>query len=683
MKKILVSIGGLIVLLIAVLLIAPFFISLEDYKPEIAEKVKEATGRDLKIDGEISLSLFPTVAVEVNGVSLANYPQGQTQEMISLEQMALELQVLPLLSKEVVIDRFVLVKPIINLEVDKDGNPNWNLEGQSATASDTTTATDTSSEGSSVGEGASLGGLSLGDVRIQDGELHFVDLSSGTKEDVEGLNLEIALKALNQPLTVDGSLDWKGETIKITADVANLESLINGGSSQLETAVESSPVNFGFQGMATHGTEFALAGGLDLDVPSVKGLTDWVGAPIERNNENTFEKLTVKGKLDLKGQVIAFDDVALAFDALTAQGALKIDTSGSVPDIRAALSTGLLDITPYLPPESDAATSEGSSSATGSSGEATSPTKDEGWSEEPIDFSGLKAVNADLALKAEGIKIRKITVGVSELGVLLKGGKLTADLKQLSLYEGQAKGKVVLDSSKSTPTTAIQFDIAGVQAEPLLSDSADFEKLLGSLNAAANLTTQGQSQKALVSNLNGTGNFIFKDGAVKGINIPGLIRNVSLDALKNTFDDAQATDFAELSGTYKITKGVVDNQDLSMIAPLFRLSGKGTVPLPPKTLDYRLEPKLVGDLEGQGGDSGATGLAVPLLITGSWSDPKIVPDLAGALTDKLKDPASLIKGVTSGEGGLEIPKLPLDGEGSGVEEIIEKPKDALKKLFGN
>ncbi|MFD2207151.1 AsmA family protein [Kiloniella antarctica] len=684
MKKILISIGGLIVLIIAVLLIAPLFISLEDYKPEIAAKAKEATGRDLKIDGDISLSLFPTVAVEVNGVSLANFDQGQATSMVTLDQMALELQVMPLLSSEVVIDRFVLVNPIINLEVDKNGKPNWELEGQAASSDANGSSSDSAS--SETSGGSSLSGLSLGDVRIQGGELHYVDLVSGAKEDIEALNLEIALKALNQPLTLKGSLAWKGETIEISADVANLQDLMNGASSQLATSVQSNPVNFGFEGTAQQGKDFALAGALDLVVPSVKGLTDWVGVPIERNNENTFEKLTVNGKLDLKGAVVAFDDVALAFDALTAQGALKIDSTGAVPDIRAALSTGVLDLTPYLPPEASSESDASEGASTTATDTTAQTSGDEGWSEDPIDFSGLKAVNADLALKTEGIQIRKITIGISELGVLLKGGKLTADLKQLAMYDGQAKGKVVLDSSTSMPTTAIQFEVAGVQAEPLLSDSADFEKLLGSLNSSANLTTSGNSQKAMVLNLNGTGDFIFKDGAVKGINIPGLIRNVSLEALQKSFDDAQSTDFAELSGTYKITKGVVDNQDLSMIAPLFRLSGKGTVPMPPKTLDYRVEPKLVGDLEGQGGNSGATGLAVPLLITGSWSDPKITPDLAGALTDQLKDPSALIEGIKSGEGGIEIPKLPLGGEssgGSGVDEVIEKPQEALKKLFGN
>ncbi|WP_179187930.1 AsmA family protein [Kiloniella majae] len=680
MKKILLSIGGLVLLVIAVLLVAPFFISLEDYKPEIAAKAKEATGRDLEIGGKISLSLFPTVAIEVNDVALANYEQGQNKDMVTLEQMALELQVMPLLSSEVVIDRFVLVKPIINLEIDKTGKPNWELGGTQAPANET--ASTESSESSDGGSGAGLSGLSLGDVRIENGELHFIDLASGAKEDIEALNLEISLEALNEPLSLDGRLDWKAETINLKADVANLESLMNGGSTALEASVNSSPVNFSFNGTAQQASAFALAGALDLDVPSVKGLTDWVGAPIERQSEETFGPLSVKGQLDLNGPVVAFDDVSLAFDALTAQGALKIDSSGSVPNIVAALSTGVLDITPYLPPETSGGQDAPSESTSDGGDAVQNASADQGWSDEAIDFSGLKSVNADLALKSEGVKIRKITIGVSELGILLQGGKLTADLKQLALYDGQARGKVVLDSSKATPTTAINFDLSGVQAEPLLSDSADFEKLLGTLSSKANLTTQGASQKAMVSNLNGTGDFIFQDGAVKGVNIPGLIRNVSLDALQNSFDEAQSTDFAELSGTYTIQQGVVNNQDLSMIAPLFRLSGKGTVPMPPKTLDYRLEPKLVGDLEGQGGDSSAKGLAVPLLITGSWSDPKVAPDLAGALTDQLKDPSALIEGVTSGEGGVKLPLGDGDDAG-GVEEVIEKPKEALQKLFGN
>ena len=63
MKKLLWIVGGLIGLLIVAAVAAPFFVDLNNYKAEIAQKAKEATGRDLAIDGDISLSILPTPGV--------------------------------------------------------------------------------------------------------------------------------------------------------------------------------------------------------------------------------------------------------------------------------------------------------------------------------------------------------------------------------------------------------------------------------------------------------------------------------------------------------------------------------------------------------------------------------------------------------------------------------------------
>ena len=59
MRKVLIGVGALVVVLVGVLLIVPAFIDPNDYKPEIQAGVKEATGRDLTIGGDISLSLLP------------------------------------------------------------------------------------------------------------------------------------------------------------------------------------------------------------------------------------------------------------------------------------------------------------------------------------------------------------------------------------------------------------------------------------------------------------------------------------------------------------------------------------------------------------------------------------------------------------------------------------------------
>src|SRR3546814_2753981 len=87
-----------------------------------------------------------------------------------------------------------------------------------------------------------------------------------------------------------------------------------------------------------------------------------------------------------------------------------------------------------------------------------------------------------------------------------------------------------------------------------------------------------------------------------------------------SFDEAATTDFAELSGTFTIDKGIVSNKDLSLVAPLVRMTGEGQIPLPPRTVDYVVKPKLVGTIEGQGGASDLSGVTVPIKVSGPWSD---------------------------------------------------------------
>ena len=95
--------------------------------------------------------------------------------------------------------------------------------------------------------------------------------------------------------------------------------------------------------------------------------------------------------------------------------------------------------------------------------------------------------------------------------------------------------------------------------------------------------------------------------------------------------ETEKTDFAELSGSYVITKGLLTNQDLQMLAPLVRINGAGDVDLPPQTLDYGVEAKLVSSLEGQGSKKGLVGIAIPIRATGPWAKPAIQVDWASAI----------------------------------------------------
>src|SRR6202011_2352527 len=100
-----------------------------------------------------------------------------------------------------------------------------------------------------------------------------------------------------------------------------------------------------------------------------------------------------------------------------------------------------------------------------------------GWSDQPIDLTGLGVANADFALTVGGLVFHKITIGKSALAVQLKDGKLAADLSRMELYNGSGTGKVALDGAAAVPTLQASFGLAKVQAQPLLRDAMDFERL--------------------------------------------------------------------------------------------------------------------------------------------------------------------------------------------------------------
>ncbi|MBT5267655.1 MAG: AsmA family protein, partial [Rhodospirillaceae bacterium] len=138
MKKLLVSIIVLLVVIVAAALIAPGFIDWNQYKPEIAEAVSENTGRQLSIDGDISLRILPAPSLSVANVRLGNpkgAPGGASDGTFAkLESLQVHVALGPLLGGKIQVASVTLVKPEISLEVLPDGSGNWDFQ---ATASGT------------------------------------------------------------------------------------------------------------------------------------------------------------------------------------------------------------------------------------------------------------------------------------------------------------------------------------------------------------------------------------------------------------------------------------------------------------------------------------------------------------------------------------------------------------------
>lgn len=657
---------SVLVLLVAAALILPAFVPIETYKAQIIAGIEGATGRKARIDGDFKFAVLPRVELVAGKVSLANAKGAAEPSMMSFDRLTVRVGLLPLLSGTIEVDALVLEKPVINLEVARNGQANWEFPKAARGGAKSVTK---GAEGGSSANGPLLGPLSslkLDDVRLVDGRISYLDVAAGVKYQVDGVNLTVSLPSLDSPMRVDGMVVWNKETLKLAAKIAKPNAALDGQSTDVEIKLAAAPVNFSFTGEVRGGRPMALGGRVTLDVPSLRRLAAWVASPMAPGGG--FGPLKIEGTVDARSTRVAFTDAKVNFDAIAGTGALSIDRRGRKPLITGQLKLGMLDLNPYLPPERAA-----SNKVTAPSGSTAGP---DDWSDDPLDLSGLKAVDADFLLTVAGIQIRKIKIGRTALKVGLKGGALRSDLTDMALYEGNGTASLTLTALSAGAALEMSTDLAKFKSNPFLRDAMDMDRIEGTANAEMRVTARGRTQRELISALNGAGKIAFTDGAIKGANLAAMVRNMQSAFLDKSAQQTQKTDFSEMGGTFQIRSGVVTNNDLLMLSPLLRLAGKGTVDLPKRRIDYRVEPKVVASTKGQGGQAGAPGLSVPVNIKGPWHDISYSPDLGAILGGVAKQPGKALESLK----GL----VPDSGIKSGTTAPSKPatPLGDLKGLFG-
>lgn len=680
MSRLIAILAGVVVLLIAVVVAVPMLVPSSVYKERVVALVKAQTGRDLTIGGDVGLSFFPRLAVKVEDVSLSNAPWAKDKDMASMKELRAAIKLLPLFKGDVEIDSFVLVDPVIHLEVKADGTPNWQFESASAPAAPATT-TETSSSSSSA---SSLNQIRLGEVSIQNGTATYRNAKTGQSLAFEAVNLNLSLPGLDQPFDANGGLTWNSEPLKFTFTAQRPRALTEGGATPVEFSLSSSKIDASYKGSFQAFDAMAFIGGVDLSVPSVRNLAAWLGSPLPAGKG--FGQLTIHGEAKGGGDNYQFTNAKLSFDGMNATGNVAVSTAGQRPRIKGNLDLDRVDANVYMSDSSGATPASAGGGASSSGGSS-------GWSTAPIDLSGLKAVDADISITTKELLVKAIKIGASAIDMTLNNGVLSVDLNKLALYKGAGSGSLILNGATRVPQMNAAFKISGVEAQPLLTDAAGFDRLTGLSAISFAVDASGRSQREMISSLEGNGDVKFTNGAIKGINLAKLMRNVfTAPATGWTSGGTQDTDFSELGGTFTITKGILTNKDLKLLSPLIRVAGSGTVDMPNQTLNYRVEPKLAATLEGQGGGA-AQGIEVPVIVSGPWASPSFRPDLASMIQNR-QQTIDTIKSLKDGGGKALINNL-LGGGGTQTDTTKDStttapandtkkvtPEDALKSLFG-
>jgi AsmA protein len=673
MKKFVLIALGLIVVVIGAAIAIPFVVPTETYKQQLEAQIERATGRTLTIAGPLEFSILPQLALAAEDVRFANRPGAAEADMASLQELQVQLKLWPLLRGAVEVDRFVLVKPVVHLEVDQQGRPNWQLGGEPPAEQ---TPEQTGGEGG--GPGVPVTELKLGDIRIVDGTATYSDAASGRTERIEGINLSVSLPDLRSRLAAEGSLAYKGRTIALDLAVEQPLQLVQGGSSPVALATDSELLDLDFEGTVAGGAAPTAQGALELAVASIRELAAWLAEPIAFPGEGLRE-LRIAGQLQASPEQVAFTGATLALDDIEAAGELSANLSGALPKVTGRLDVGALDLNPYLPARSPEPVPDPGAEGGSRQGAGGARAGAEGWSDEPIAVPPIGGAEVDFELTVASLVYQKLELGRTVLGLTLRDNQLTAELKEFAAYGGRGTGSLRIALEDGTPVIRERFSLEGLQALPFFTAAADFDRLEGTVRAEIEAETRGATERQLVQNLNGTGNVMFTDGAIVGINLAAMMRNAANAFLDPEAGETRKTDFAEMGGSFTIAEGVLRNDDMRLQAPALRVEGGGRVNLPKRTINYRLEPKLATTLQGQGGEREVAGLLVPVIIKGPWDDPTIAPDLSAVARRALEDPEALKEQIEQlGDQG-EALKDALKGvdKKAGREALIEGLGQAL------
>jgi AsmA protein len=342
--------------------------------------------------------------------------------------------------------------------------------------------------------------------------------------------------------------------------------------------------------------------------------------PFERHSiplELTFEApgllsgpLSGKADVRLNGDIVMINDLAGTLGDGTFTGWASVDVA-SKPLVKLDLDFQRLDVPVSKSPPAP---------------------QSQGWSDTPINLISLNYVDAQVRMSATQVDIADTHFAPAAIDATLAGGVLKASVSNLGTYGGQASGELIIDATSGNPTYAMHCDLIDVHALPLLSSLADFDKLDGRMQAKIAARSTGTSQHAIMSNLGGTAFLIFQDGAIRGINVAQMIRQLTTSTLSGWQEQKeQATDLTQLSASFRIDRGQAITTDLNLVGPLAKVTGVGTIDLGTRMLGFRVEPQLVLTTEGQGRTSDPVGFGIPVMISGPWTAPRIYPDMAGVL----------------------------------------------------
>jgi AsmA protein len=649
-----IVVGALLVLFVAVLAAVGLLFDPNDYKDDITAAVARATGRDLTLDGDLDLAVFPIVRIAVGSASLSNAQGFGSEPMAKIGSAELRLALLPLLSGKVQIGQARLDGLELNLARDARGRNNWqDLGGQGAGAAPTPEA--------DAGGSSSID-LSVAAIEIADAKVTWNDAATGSRWELTGFALDADDFGLGTKFPLDMQFVLAGADVTVNVDASMQATLALDTNEyrleQLDVKVAGTGAGWpGGQGDATL-TFDSLVANLANETLELGGLTlDFLGVTMagSLSGQKLMSDLSLSGAVDirefnprdvlgaLKVELATADsgvlrsasakanllytpsqlglrDMQLKLDDSTLTGRVGLEGE----KLAFSLSVDDINVDRYLPPseESGAPAEEGSLDAV------------------DLPLEVLRTLNAQGDLKFGNAKFSGLALTNAAFGLSAANGTLRLT-PSASLYGGTYGGNITVTVQNDAARIAVNQKLDGVDLVPLGRDLLGSQDVAGIGDVQLDLVASGSNLGEVRRDLDGSVSFSVTNGALEGLDLWYELRRARarLDGadLPDRGDAARRTTFSSLSASGAVEDALLTNRDLKGVLDFMTIAGTGTVNLLDDAIDFDLTATFVDGptLQSDPEMLKYAGQSLPLRATGTLAAPSILPDFGAVVRQRV------------------------------------------------
>lgn len=668
-------VGGFIALAGLLLLSVWLFVDPNAYKPNIVAAVKATTGRDLVLQGNITLAVLPWIALNVGPASLGNPPGFGEQPFVTFQHAAFRARLLPLLEKRLEIGRVEIDGLDVRLARDASGRGNWQDAARPGAPAPGAAAPGAAAPvrapggplptlAGDTGAGHALSGIagvkltharfSYGAYRVEN-----LNLETGTYAEKELVPVILSFDAnrgvAGEQARVDAHFDVSGD---FAARLFHVAALTFHGTVNLpdnprpvrwDFSTPSLDVNLGAQTLSAPAMALEVAGAhlggslegrrileaaavsgkMSLEPLVVREFLPRFGLTVPRTRDpRVLSLVTGAFAYGYGPDGATLDDLELTVDDTHITGKAAL-TGPRQPEMKFALAVDRIDLDRYLAPEG--APSESTPPATSGAAGSAAPAA-------TLDANGTLTVGA--------VHLTPLDLTDVDITVAASGGVIHLFPLQAQVDGGQYSGNIVLDDRAGVPVLTLDEHLTGIDVGRLAAGGKGVH-LSGRGNVTLKASGRGSDGTAVMKSLDGQLDMAVTHGAVEGVDVGfqlGRAEAFLRGQAQPAAADTRRTEFDALKMSAAIENGVARTQDLTLSSAVIKVTGQGSVNLPARSIDL----SLLADTLRTAGD---TAVQIPIKVTGAVADPTVRPDLEALARGRL---------------------------GQKVQEVL---KDKLKELF--